>query len=98
MVDCLSLSPGEQAHELAHLLPHVAGAAAQVVLEELADEALQHQDLADGRVCGERAQQRDAVARDGRGAAVALVGRGVAAAQHGEGAVLAGREGGLVGA
>lgn len=89
--------PGEETHELAHLLAHAAGAAAQIVLEELADEALQHQDLPDGWVGGEGTQQRDAVACDGRGAAVTLGGRGVAAAQHGERPVLAGREGGLVG-
>ena len=86
--------PGEQTDQLAHLLPHPRGAPAQVVLEQLADQALQHQDVADGAVGGERAQQRDAVARHGRGAAVALGGGGVAAAQHGQRAVLAGGEGG----
>lgn len=42
--------PGEQADELADLLPHGSGATAQVVLKQLSDETLQYQDLPDGSV------------------------------------------------
>lgn len=91
-------APGEETDQLAHLLPHGRGASAQVVLKEFTDEALQDQNLPQGRVGGQRAEQSDAVSRYGRGAAVALVGGGVAAAQHGERSVLAGCEGGLVAA
>lgn len=42
--------PSEQTDELADLLPHGSSAAAQVVLKQLSDEALQYQDLPDGSV------------------------------------------------
>lgn len=89
-------APGEETDQLAHLLPHGRCTSAQVVLKELADEALQDQDLPQSRVGGQCTEQSDAVSRHGRGTAIALGGGGVAAAQHGKRSVLAGREGGLV--
>lgn len=73
-------APGEETDQLAHLLPHGRCTSAQVVLKELADEALQDQDLPQSWVGGQRTEQSDAVPRHGRGAAVALGGGGVAAA------------------
>lgn len=89
--------PGEQTDELTDLLPHGSGAAAQVVLKQLSDEALQYQDLPDGSVGRQCAQQSDAVARNCGRTAVALGGGCVSTAQHRQGSVLAGCEGGLGG-
>lgn len=46
-------SPGQKAHELAHLLSHSGCAPAQVVVKELSDKALGHEDVPDGRVGGQ---------------------------------------------
>lgn len=44
--------PCEQADELANFLSHGTCATAKVVLKQLANEALQYQNLSDGRVGG----------------------------------------------
>lgn len=65
-------TPGEETDKLAHLLPHGCCTSPQVILKELTDETLEDQDLSEGWVSGQGAEQCDTVSRDSRGAAIAL--------------------------
>ena len=63
---------GEQTHQLPDVCPHAGRSSPQVVLEELADEALVTEEAAQAGVGGQGAQQGDAVFHRGARTAITV--------------------------